>query len=112
MVADQDFAAADPVGLANHAFALHRLDDPGSPVVADLEMTLDKAGRCLALAGDQGNGLVIMFIIICTASVGFTEHRLAGILGDGFDIIRCRLGFQMADHAFDFFIGNERSVYP
>src|SRR5579885_1781789 len=54
----QHLALADVVGLADHAFGLHPLDDPGGAVVADLEMPLDKAGRGLALAADQCHPLV------------------------------------------------------
>ena len=58
-VADQHFAAADPVGLADHAGGFHALDDARRAVVADLQVALDKAGRGLAFAGDQGHGLVV-----------------------------------------------------
>ena len=84
MIADQYFATADPVGGTDDAFFFHHLDDPGGPVIADLEMPLDKAGRCLAFAGDQGNGLVIVFVVVFAASAaaGLAEYWLARIFGD------------------------------
>ena len=64
MIADQDFATADPVGGTDDAFFFHHLDDPCGPVIADLEMSLDKAGRSFAFAGDQGYGLVIVLVVL------------------------------------------------
>ena len=49
-IADQDLALARRVRRGNDALPLHLLHDPRRPVIPDLQMTLDKAGRNLALA--------------------------------------------------------------
>ena len=48
VVADQHFALADMVRLADHPVILELFDEGGGPVVADPQMALDEAGR-----GDQ-----------------------------------------------------------
>ena len=95
MIANQDFATADPVGGTDDPFFFHHLDDPCGPVIADLEMSLDKAGRSFAFAGDQGNGLVIVLVVTFAAgaAAGFAEDRLARIFGDRLQIIRLALFF-------------------
>ena len=50
MIANQNFAAADAVGGADDALAFHGFNNSCRSVIADLEVTLDKAGRCLAFA--------------------------------------------------------------
>ena len=44
MTADKNLAAADTVGGADDALLFHLLDNPGGPIIANLEVTLDKAG--------------------------------------------------------------------
>src|SRR5262249_54157847 len=66
----QDFALADAVGGADDAFLLHPLDDPRRAVVADLQVALDEAGRGLALAADDRNGLVVERVAAAAALLG------------------------------------------
>ena len=47
------------VGLADDAFAFHALHQRGGAVVADLQAALDVAGGGLAVAGDDGDGVVV-----------------------------------------------------
>ena len=64
MVGDQHLALAHMVGLADDAFALHPLDDPGGAVIADLEMALHEAGGGLALGRDQRHGPVVERVFV------------------------------------------------
>ncbi len=50
------------VGGADQALTLHAVDDARGPVVADLQVALDKAGGGLALAYHQGDGLVVKVV--------------------------------------------------
>ena len=51
---DEHLPRLGAVRGAEHALALHLLDDAGRAVVADLQVALDEAGRRLALAADEG----------------------------------------------------------
>ena len=93
MVADQNLAFAYMVGLADHAFLLHLLDDPRSPVVADLEVSLDEAGGRLLLTRDECHSLIVKII---AAALGRLEAGNAIcstlVFGDLVEIFRLTLG--------------------
>ena len=47
------------IGGADDAVAFHLLDDGGSPIIADLQMSLNKACRGFLLADHQLHRLII-----------------------------------------------------
>ena len=70
MVANQNLAPANAIGGADDAFHLHLFNDPGGAIVADLQVTLDEAGGCLAFARDESQRFVIKGVTISTAATG------------------------------------------
>ena len=98
------------VGLADHPFALHPLDDAGGAVVADLEMALNEAGRGLALRRHERHGPVVERILLrVLADPGGGRF---GLLGDALDIVRPPGGAQEVGHPLDLGIAHEGPVYP
>src|SRR5439155_20780250 len=55
----QDFTLAGMIGLAHHALVLHALHDRSGAIVADLQPTLDVAGRGLSVAQHHLHRLLI-----------------------------------------------------
>src|SRR3546814_15799390 len=55
----QHFALAHVIGSRDQTLFLHALDDAGGAVVADLEVALHKAGRCLAVLQHPRHGAVV-----------------------------------------------------
>ena len=77
-LANQDFALAGVIGLADDAFLLHPLHDRGGAVVADLQPALDVAGRGLLVAGDDLHRLLVeVGGVAGRAHAGGVEHRIA-----------------------------------
>src|SRR5487761_314139 len=98
--ARQDLALADMVGGADDPLGFHPLDDPRGAVVADLQMTLDKAGRSLALAAYHGHGLLIERIT--RFSVHLAACRIEGravVLGDLVDVVGLAVRLQRGHDA-------------
>src|SRR5262245_49653898 len=55
----QNFAASGMVRGADQPFALHALNEIGSPVIADRKPPLNVASRNLAIAQHDGHGAVV-----------------------------------------------------
>src|SRR3546814_20014756 len=55
----KQFALAHVSGSRDQTRFLHALDDAGGAVVADLEVALHKAGRCLAVLQHHRHGAVV-----------------------------------------------------
>ena len=103
------------VGGADHALLLHALDDPRGAVVADLQMALHKAGRGLALAGDERDGLVVELVAAAGIVVVAAEAEAAafgGILGDLVDVVGPGARFERRDDALDLLVRDEGTVHP
>jgi len=79
------------VGTADDAFFLHPLNDAGGAIIADLQMALHKAGRGLALAGDERHRLIVELVaagnIVVIAEARNAAAAFGRILGDLLDII-------------------------
>ena len=100
MVADENLALADMVGLSDNTLFFHLFDNPSRPVVADLEMALDKACGCLLLPGHQRNGLIVKVVAaaLCRLEPGNAVGS-ALVFGDLLEIVRFALGFQEGDES-------------
>src|SRR5690348_18358146 len=100
--ATQDLALADVVGRADHALALHALDDARGAVVADLQVPLDEAGRGFAFAQHQVDRLIVELIARALAVLGERRHLVLLVGGDVLEISRRRpVLLEEADDRFD-----------
>src|SRR5438094_932640 len=94
LAADQDFALAGVIGLADYTLLLHALHQGGGAVVADREPPLDVTGRGLAVAQHDLHGLLIeVGGVAGLAHAGGIEDRIAVLVlvvgrGDRFEILR------------------------
>jgi hypothetical protein len=115
VAANQDFTFSCVIGLAHNAFLLHALHDRSGSIVTDLEPALNVAGRCLAVAQDDRNGLAVEIARFRGAHAARVEHRavlalLAKVSGDGVKILRRALGLEVANDLLHFLIGYEWPV--
>src|SRR5690242_5061675 len=62
VIGEEDFAFALVIGLGDHPFLFHALDQPGRAVVADDQAPLDVACRRPAFARNDGKRLVVQFV--------------------------------------------------
>src|SRR5262249_42951996 len=110
----QNFALADVVGRPHHALHFHALDDLGGAIVADAEMALDEAGRCLALASDDCDALVVELVVLRLLLAAARAAHVAGlaIVDDIVDVGRPRLRPQVLDHTLHLTVAHERAVHP
>ncbi len=103
------------VGAGDHALLFHFLDDPGGPVVADLQVALDEAGGGLALLGDDRHRPVeqaVAFARIAAAGPGEARHVLhVHFVGDLFHIGGFRLFAQVVGDLLDLAVADERPVH-
>src|SRR5262249_50301452 len=112
---NQDPPFTDVIRLADNAFLLHPFHQRGGTVVANLQTTLNIAGRSLAVARHDRNRLLIKIAAFAGAHRGRVEERIAvfGMRifgGHRFEVFRHTRGLPMAHHPLDFLIGNERSM--
>src|SRR5690625_3431869 len=79
---DQDLAPADRIRGSNNSLILHNLDDAGGLVVADGKPPLDIACRASAIAGDDGDGMIVKLgvRIACGRKAKFGIDRRLGFL--------------------------------
>src|SRR5262249_61816357 len=87
----------------------------GGRVVANVQRTLNIAGRSLAVARHDRNRLLIKIAAFAAAHRGRVENRIAVFVlrifgGHRFEIFRHALRLQMAHHPFDLLVGDERPV--
>src|SRR5262249_54344589 len=113
--ADQDFTLAGVIGLPDDTLFLHSFHERGSAVIPDLQPTLDVAGRSLAIAHDDGHGLLIEVGALALTHSGRIENGLAVlilVLGRRhcLEVLRRSLRLEVPDDFFDLFIGAERPV--
>src|SRR6516165_2053506 len=116
LFADENFALPGVVGLADHAFLLHALHKRSRPVVADLQPALDVAGGGFAVAHDDLHRLLVEVAALGLAHAGGVEHRFAVLVlvvcrGDGFEVLRRALRFEMADDLLDLLVRAKRSMH-
>src|SRR5262249_23319338 len=114
--ADQDLALTGGVGLAHDAFLLHALHERSRPVVADLQPALDVAGRSFAVAHDHLHRLLVEVAALALAHAAGIEDRIAVLVlvvrrGDGLEVLRRALRFEMADDLLDLLVRAKRSVH-
>src|SRR5262249_29154799 len=96
---------------ADDAFLFHALDQARGTVVPDLKVTLDEAGRGLALAADEFDSLVVEVVAAFIARPGLAlAARLLFFAGDILNIGRMSLVFKMTDHPFHLHVRNERTM--
>src|SRR3546814_16950246 len=90
----QHFALAHVIGSRDQTLFLHALDDAGGAVVADLEVALHKAGRCLAVLQHHRHGAVVAVVATAfTAEAAAAVDVSFSVVGDGFDVGRLALLF-------------------
>src|SRR5262249_21385084 len=110
-VARQDLPLADPVGWADDAFLLHALDDARRAIVADLQVTLNEARRCLAFPAHNRDGLVVAGVAFAAVVRVEMGSRLVVVAGDLVNIGRLALIFKEAHDRLDLAVGHERAMH-
>src|SRR5499433_1152697 len=116
LFADENLALTGVVGLAHDAFLLHALHERGRPVVADLQPALDVAGRGFTVAHDDLHRLLVEVAALGLAHAGSVEDRIAVLVlvvrrGDGLEVLRRALRFEMAHDLLDLLVRAKRSMY-
>src|SRR5262249_51592243 len=114
LFAHQDLPRPGVVGLADDAFLLHALHERSRPVVADLQPALDVAGGGFAVAHDDLHRLLVEVAALGLAHAGGVEDRFAVLVvrrGDGLEVLRRALRFEMADDLLDLLVRAKRSVH-
>src|SRR5215470_1692905 len=72
--ANQDFALAGVIWLANDAFLFHPFDERGGAIIAELEPALDVARRRLAVPDHDLDGLLVEVGALGIAHAGRIEY--------------------------------------
>src|SRR6202030_4558058 len=80
LAANQDFAFAGVIRLSNHAFLFHPFNERGCAIIADLQPTLDIAGRSLAVPGHAVHRLLIDIGTLGTTHSGRIKYRAAFVI--------------------------------
>src|SRR3546814_12088116 len=80
----QHFALAHVIGSRDQTLFLHALDDAGGAVVADLEVALHKAGRCLAVLQNHRHGAAVEVVATAfPAEAAAAVEVRSSVGGDG-----------------------------
>src|SRR5512139_1723575 len=116
LFAHQDFALPGVVGLADHPLLFHAFHQGGRPVVADLQPALNVAGRGFAVAQHDLYRLLVEVPALRLAHAGGIEDGIAVLVllfggGDGFEVLRRALRFEMADDLLNLLVGAKRAVH-
>ena len=82
------------IRLANNTFLLHRLNNAGSAVIADLQVPLNKARTGLSFVCHQGDRAVVEFVSCFLRSFEFAKGTFAVFIGYCLYIGRLALCFQ------------------
>src|SRR6516165_7501260 len=78
--ADKDFTLSCVIGLPDDPLFLHSFHERGSAVIPDLQAALDVAGRSLAIAHDDGHGLLIEVGALALTHSGRIENGLTVLI--------------------------------
>ncbi len=110
----EDFAFSGGGGGADDAFGFHLFDQAGGFVVADGEFALDVGGADLAVAGDDGDGVVEEgFVVVAgAAEAGHGEGGVVvvGGFGDFLEVVGFALVAEVFDDFLDLAVGDEGAV--
>ena len=97
------------VRRANEAVFFHTINQPGCAVIANPQLTLNPARRCLLAFKHDLARLAILrvFFVVVAAHSAKVETAIFGFFGHRLNLFGLPLAAPMVCHAADFIIGNK-----